>query len=342
VRIAVLYDPSDNLLLHGERRRKERSATPVRRRKRERRSKLDREHVLDAIRANGHEPYFHELGGEEALFALAKNGAELVFNMTEAYEGDDLKEAHVAAFLDLLDLRYTGAGPYSLFLAQDKSLAKKLFNFHGIRTPNFATVTRGKVDHMDDLEFPLIVKPAAEDGSVGIDAKAVVNTVRELMERVSWVQEQFDCAALIEEYIEGREIYVGVLGNEKPEALPPVELDLSRLPKDMPRIAGREVKWDKGTEAYDVTRSQIAEGLGDDLDTRLRNTALEVYEALKLRDYGRVDMRVTPKGEIFVIEANPNPWLAPEAELAIAAESTGRDYEKLIGEIVSMAAARYF
>jgi len=342
VRIAVLYDPSDNLLPHGERRQKERSLTPVRRRKRERRSKLDREHVLDAIRANGHDPFFHELGGEQALFGLAKNGAELVFNMTEAYEGDDLKEAHVAAFLDLLDLRYTGAGPYSLFLAQDKSLAKKLFNFHGIKTPNFATVTRGKVDHMDDLEFPLIVKPASEDGSVGIDVKAVVNTVRELMERVSWVQEQFDCAALIEEYIEGREIYVGVLGNEKPEALPPVELDLSRLPKDMPRIAGREVKWDKGTEAYDVTRSQVAEGLDGDLKKRLQDTALEVYEALKLRDYGRVDMRVTPKGEIFVIEANPNPWLAPEAELAIAAQNAGRDYEKLIGDIVSMAVARYF
>jgi len=330
VRIAVLYDPSDNLLPHGERRRKECPAVPVRRRKRERRSKLDREHVLDAIRANGHDPFFHELGGEQALFALPKSGAELVFNMTEAYEGDDLKEAHVAAFLDLLDLRYTGAGPYSLFLAQDKSLAKKLFNFHGIRTPNFATVTRGKVEHMDDLGFPLIVKPASEDGSVGIDAGAVVKTVRELMERVSWVQERFDCAALIEEYIEGREIYVGVLGNEKPEALPPVELDLSRLP------------WDKGSEAYDVTRSEVAEGLTGDLKKRLQETALEVYDALKLRDYGRVDMRVTPKNEIFVIEANPNPWLAPEAELAIAAQNAGRDYEKLIGEIVTMAVARYF
>ena len=342
MRIAVLYDPSDNLLPHGERRKKKERPPAPRHRKRERRSKLDREHVLDAIRANGHDAFFHELGGEEALFALSRTGAELVFNMTEAYQGDDLKEGHVAAFLDLLDLRYTGAGPESLFLAQDKALAKKIFAFHGIRTPNFATVTRGKVDHMDDLEFPLIVKPAAEDGSVGIDCKAVVNTVRELMERVSWVQEQFDCAALIEEYIDGREIYIGVLGNEKPEALPAIELDFSKLPKDMPRIAGREVKWDKGTEAYDLTLSRVAEGLDRDLRERLQKTALAVYEALKLRDYGRVDMRVTPKGVIYVIEANPNPWLAPEAELAIAAKSAGREYEKLIGEIITLAVARCF
>jgi D-alanine-D-alanine ligase len=110
----------------------------------------------------------------------------------------------------------------------------------------------------------------------------------------------------------------------------------------MPRIAGREVKWDKGTEAYDVTRSQVAEGLDRDLRERLQKTALAVYEALKLRDYGRVDMRLTPKGEIYVIEANPNPWLAPEAELAIAAKNAGREYEKLIGDIITLAVARYF
>ena len=347
LRIAVLYEPSDNTggpaaptdRVHHKERRK-----PGRRRRYsglERRQKIDREQVLEALRANGYDASLYELRDEAALLGLAKTKADLIVNMVEAYDGDDSREAHVAAFLDLLEVRYTGAGPHALFLAQDKAVAKKIFDFHGIRTPRFASSYRGKLDHVDDLEFPLIVKPASEDGSVGIDAGAVVHSLRELMERVSMIQEKFDCAALIEEFIEGREIYVGVLGNDKPAALPVVELDLSGLPEGMPKIAGKEVKWDKGTKAYEVTRSAAAEGLGEQTTRKLQDVAVQVYTALKLRDYGRVDMRLTPDGRIYVIEANPNPWLAPEAELAIGAALAGRSYVELIGQIVELALARY-
>ena len=172
LRIAVLYEASDNVSppeqpprkLHPEKTR------PGRARGHARRPKTDREQVAEALRRNGHDAFLYELNGEKALLDLAKTDAELVFNLVEAYGGDDAKEGHVAAFLDLLGLRYTGAGPQALFVAQDKALAKKLFTFHGIKTPNFATSYRGKVDHVDDLEFPLVVKPASEDGSVGIDA----------------------------------------------------------------------------------------------------------------------------------------------------------------------------
>jgi D-alanine-D-alanine ligase len=347
LKIAVLYEPSDNtaVALHPDQRvhHKERRRPGPHRRRRgpERRQKLDREEVFEALRKNGYDPFFHELTDEAALLELARTKADLVFNIAEAFGGDDSKEAHVAAFLDLLELRYTGAGPQGLFLAQDKATAKKIFDFHEIRTPRFAVSYRGKLDHVDDLEFPLIVKPAAEDGSVGIDAGAVVTTLRELMERVAFIEDKFDGPALIEEYIEGREIYVGVLGNDKPAALPIVELDLSKLPKDMPRIAGKEVKWEKGTEAYDVTKSAAAQGIDDALVKRLQETAVQVYSALKLRDYGRVDMRLTQDGRVYVIEANPNPWLAPEAELAIAAQLAGRSYVELIGQIVELALARY-
>ena len=225
--IAVLYEPSDNTTpptdSSGRVRHKERRRTRTRRRWHgpERRQKIDREHVAEALRANGYEVSMYELSDESALLGLAKSKVDLILNMVEAYAGDDSLEAHVAAFLDLLELRYTGADPQALFLAQDKALAKKVFDFHGIRTPRFASVYRGKLDHVDDLEFPLIVKPASEDGSVGIDAGAVVRNLRELMERASMIQEKFDCAALIEEFIEGREIYVGIIGNDKPVALPP-------------------------------------------------------------------------------------------------------------------------
>ena len=145
-------------------------------------------------------------------------------------------------------------------LAQDKAIAKKIFAFHGIHTPVFAKCYRGRLDFSHDLQFPVIVKPAREDGSIGIEFSAVVNSIRELMERMDWLHANFDSPVLIEEYIEGREMYVGVLGNDKPEALPVVELDLSKLPDGTPRIAAAEVKWGKGTKAYRDTKSAIADG----------------------------------------------------------------------------------
>ena len=157
---------------------------------------------------------------------------------------------NVAAYLELLGRPFTGTGSHGLYLAQDKALAKKIFAFHGIRTPNFMTGYRGRLDWAHDIHFPCIVKPALEDGSIGIRFSAVVGSLKELMERIDGVHAEFDAPVLIEEYIEGREIYVAVIGNRDPEALPIVELDLSQLPKGTPRIAGTEVKWEHGTAIY--------------------------------------------------------------------------------------------
>jgi D-alanine-D-alanine ligase len=315
---------------------------PGKRRRRKKREKADREEVFDALGKLGHEPFYQVLdGAEKSLVALARCDADLMFNLTESYAGDDTKDMNIAAYLDLLACQYTGAGPHALYLAQDKALAKKIFAFHGIKTPYFATSYRGKLDHSHDISFPLIVKPTSEDGSIGIDSSSVVESVKELMEKIHYIHHEFDSPALIEEYIEGREIYASVLGNESPEVLPMVELDLSKLPKGTPKIAGKEVKWDKETEAYKVTKSAVAEDLEESTIKRLSDTALSAYQALKLRDYGRIDMRLTKKGEVFVIEANPNPWLASTAEFAIASKKAGRSYTELIGEIVDLARSRY-
>jgi D-alanine-D-alanine ligase len=273
---------------------------------------------------------------------LAKCGADLVFNLTESFAGDDTKEMNITAYLDLLGLPYTGSGPHGHFLAQDKAVAKKLFAFHGIRTPYFATAWKGRTEHADDVSFPLIVKPMWEDGSIGIDDKALVGSVKELMERIEYVQEHLDCPALIEEYIEGREIYGAVLGSyERAEALPLIELDLSKLPKGVPHIATQDVKFEKDTDAYKLTKSAPAEDLDEETTGRLTQTALNAYRACKLRDYGRIDMRLSPKGEVYVIEANPNPWLSSAQEFAMAARKSGRTYTQLISDIVELAAARY-
>jgi D-alanine-D-alanine ligase len=313
---------------------------PKRAKKRE---KHDREEIFEALGKLGHEPIYQVVDGrDQSLIALARADADLFFNLTESYAGDDTMDMNLAGYLDLLGKPYTGAGPHALYLAQDKALAKKIFAFHGIRTPFFATSYKGKLDHAHDIAFPLIVKPTSEDGSIGIDAGSVVGSVKELMERIHYIHEEFDAPALIEEYIEGREMYAAVLGNENPEVLPMIELDLSRLPEGTPKIAGKEVKWDKDTEHYRVTKSAPAEDLDEDTVHRLSETALAVYQALKLRDYGRIDMRLTPKGEIYVIEANPNPWLASGAEFSMAARKAGRSYTQLIGDIVDLAGARHF
>ena len=337
-KVAVLYD-----VWEEEEPAEPPPEKPVRgKRRKKKREKADREEIFDALGKLGHQPFYQVLDGEEkSLVALSRCNADLVFNLTESYAGDDTKDMNIAAYLELLDCRYTGAGPHALYLAQDKALAKKIFAFHGIKTPYFATSYRGKLDHSHDISFPLIVKPTSEDGSIGIDTGSVVGSIKELMERIHYIQEEFNSPALIEEYIEGREIYAAIIGNESPEVLPMVELDLSKLPKGTPKIAGKEVKWDKETEAYKVTKSAIAEDLEESTVKRLSETALSTYQALKLRDYGRVDMRLTKKGEVFVIEANPNPWLASTAEFAMAAKKAGRSYTDLIREIVDLARARY-
>ena len=300
------------------------------------------EEVAEALGKLGHEASLHVLDGSvKGLHALARLDCDLIFNLAESFAGMDTADYCIAAYLELLQKPFTGAGSHGLLFAQDKGVAKKILEFHGIQTPVFARSYRGRLDFSHDLEFPVIVKPAREDGSIGIEFNAVVSSIRELMERIDWLHTNFDSPVLIEEYVEGREMYVGVIGNDNPTALPVVELDLSKLPQGTPRIAGAEVKWGKGTRAYRDTKSAVADDLPEETAGQLQTTAVAVYQALELRDYARIDMRLRPDGRVAVIEANPNPWLASKAEFAMAARKAGRTYTELIEEIVDMALARY-
>ena len=298
--------------------------------------------VAETLRKLGHDAALHLLDGStKSLHALARLECDLVFNLAESFAGNDTADYCIAAYMELIGKPFTGSGSHGLLFAQDKAVAKKILEFHGIQTPVFARSYRGRLDFSHDLEFPVIVKPAREDGSIGIEFNAVVNSIRELMERIDWLHANFDSPVLIEEYVEGREMYVGVLGNDNPIALPVVELDLSKLPEGMPRIAGAEVKWGKGTRAYRDTKSAVAEDLAEETATLLQSTAVAVFQALELRDYARIDMRLRPDGRVAVIEANPNPWLASKAEFSMAARKSGRTYPQLIEDIVDLALARY-
>ena len=310
--------------------------------KKKKKKKTDIEAISDALSDLKHEPMKLAIDGRpQTLTQVVRCNAELFFNLVESYAGDDTMEMHFAAFLDLVGKKYTGAGPQGSFLAMDKSIAKKIVRAHDLYTPYSAVVHNGRVETAQDIRFPMIVKPASEDASKGIDSASVVNSVKELLERIAYVHDEFDSAALIEEYIEGREIYAAILGNDKPEALPLIELDLSKLPEGMPHIAGYEVKFDITTEAYKVTQSAPARNLDEDVVQSIQQAAITAFRALKLRDYGRLDLRLGENGRIYVIEANPNPWLDPTAEFAMAAKEGGRSYTQMIGEIVELAMRRY-
>jgi len=332
LRIGVLYDywwDDDEERVEGERPKKKSPEEDV-------------QAVYEALKKSGHNPVFVRLDGTaESLIELARSQTDLLFNLVESFAGDDSQDTNIAGYLELLGRRFTGAGSSGLYLAQDKALAKKIFTFHGIHTPYFSTVYRGRTEHSHDIKFPVIVKPAREDGSIGIQFGAVCGSIKELMERIDYIHAEFDTPALIEEYIEGRELYVGVLGNDKPEALPVVELDLSKLPAGTPKIAGTEVKWEEDTRAYKATKPFFPDDLDDEVVKKLQDTALQTFSALQLHDYGRIDFRLAKDGTVHVLEVNPNPYLLPTAEFSMAAKKSGRSYISTIAEISDLAVTRY-
>jgi D-alanine-D-alanine ligase len=297
LKVAVLYDIwEEEPQLPEPEPEVEKNGKSGKRKRKKKKPKEDREEIFEALEKLGHEPFYQVLDGtRQSLISLSRCGADLVFNLTESYAGDDTKDMNIAAYLDLLGLPYTGSGPRGLFLGHDKGMAKKMFHFHNVRTPFFATSYKGMLDHAHDIQFPLIVKPISEDGSIGIDAGSVVESVKELMERIHYIHEEFDSPALIEEYIDGREIYAAVLGNSNPEVLPLVELDLSKLPKGTPRVASQDIKFDRETEAYKLTKSAVVEDFDEEITEKVTQVARLAYSELKFSDYGRIDMSKNKK-----------------------------------------------
>ncbi len=191
-----------------------------------------------------------------------------------------------------------------------------------------------------NLRMPLFVKPLRQDASIGIDANALVDNFRDMMKRILSIHDKIGDAALVEEYIDGRELYVGVIGNALPAALPPIEVDFSGLPEGAPRIMSSRAKWNKRSSEYKGTNAVIAD-LPDELKARVQKVALGAYRALRVRDYGRVDLRLTPTGDIYVLEVNASCYLEKESEFAFAARSEGTTYVQLVNEIVDLATERH-
>jgi D-alanine-D-alanine ligase len=303
------------------------------------------------LRALGHETARVSVASDVEPVIAALKAAEpaIVFNLAESFGGKSALESNVAALLNLLGLRYTGSSPAGLLMAGDKSLTKQVLGFQKILTPQFAATYRGALDHVGDLKFPLIVKPPQEDASLGITSKSVVRDVKELLGTMDSLQREFQSPVLVEEFVEGREFYVGLLGNVQPQALPVIELDFSAFPADRPKVASYEAKWGEGGTGgtgetgaeFAGTKSVFPTDLSPELATRMQMVAVEAFGALRLRDYGRVDLRVTPDEQIYVIEVNPNCYLERTGEFARAAAEAGISHDALVARIIELAQARY-
>ena len=297
--------------------------------------------VAAALRARKHTPsvlgVHDDLG--RMIARLKRRKPELVFHLLEMFGKRMLGDVEIAGVLDLLDIPYTGGGPAELSLRCDKGLAKKALAFDQILYPDFAVFSRHELETGGNLRLPLFVKPLRADASIGINGDSLVRDTTSLMKRVAAIHEKFNDSALAEEYIEGREFYVGVLGNRDPIAFPPIEMDFSGLPDGVPRVVGSKAKWAKNSVEYKGTRSVMAD-VPDQLRARLQQVSLDAYRALRVRDYGRVDLRLTETGEIYVIEVNANCYLEQESEFAVAAAAAGLDYPTLIDRIAQLALER--
>lgn len=298
--------------------------------------------VAAAVASLGHEALELDFGDDVVRIAtrLRDEAPDLVFNLTESFAGKSALDSGMASLLNLLHLRYTGSSHSGLQLAGDKVLAKRILSFHGIRTPEFAAVHRGALEHAEDLQFPVIVKPPQEDASIGITSTSVARDLNELLASMHEIQRSHPGPILVERFIEGREFYVGVLGNEDAEPLPPAELDMSGFPDGVPRVATWAAKWEEEDEDSSG-RTVFPDDLDPDVARRMADAAVGAFRALRLRDYARVDLRLDESGEPFVLEVNPNCYLARGEVFAEAAERTGLSYEALIGRIIELASGRY-
>ncbi|HEX3234211.1 MAG TPA: hypothetical protein VHR41_08430 [Gemmatimonadales bacterium] len=300
--------------------------------------------VARTLRRLGHRVSILGVHGDvkRLIGGLSRRRPDLVFNLMEMFGDNVFGDIPVTGLLDLLGLKYTGSGPGELYLSQDKGLSKKLLAFEDILYPRFAVFSREAAFETGggNLRMPLFVKPLRSDASLGIGGKSLVHDAVALMERVAFIRKELNDSALAEEYIEGREFYVGVLGNAQAKPLPPVEVDFTGFPEGVPKVMDSKAKWDERSKEYKGTKSVLA-NLPDEQRARLQKVAVDAYRALRVRDYGRVDLRLTDTGDIYVLEVNASCYLERSSEFAMAAGAMGVDYPRLIERVVNLALERY-
>ena len=296
--------------------------------------------VLEALRRLGHEvetlAVFDNVTG--TVDKLKSFAPDIVFNLSESFYHDRAYEPNLTALLDLMKVRYTGSGPDALLLCKDKALAKKVLAYHHVRLPHFVVSHRAHpLRRLRRFSYPAFVKPMCEDASDGICRASFAKDEKEAIERSRFIHQKFNSDALIEEYIEGRELYLSVLGNHRLTVFPPREIFFDQVPDDVPKFATYHAKWNDAYRQKWGIANGPAKPLPEGVHHHLAELARKVYRLLKIRGFGRIDVRLTPTGEVYVIEANPNPCLAQDEDFAQSACLAGMNYDSLVQEILNSA-----
>lgn len=295
--------------------------------------------VMATLREMGHEVFPIGVSSDLAGIRAAAEHLEpdVAFNLLEEFDGVGVYDAHVVSYLEMLRLPYTGCNPRGLMLAHNKALTKMVCRHHRIPVPDFFVAPIGRKPRRPKrLEFPLIVKSLTEEGSLGISQASVVTSDDKLAERVAFVHRELRTDAMVERYIEGREVYVGVMGNERLQTFPAWELVFENLRPGAPRIATGRVKWDIGYQKRVGLRTEPAKDLPGGLEQTLPKLAKRCYRALQLSGYARMDFRVTDDGRTYLLEANPNPQLMYGEDFAESAHASGIAYEDLLQRILNL------
>ena len=295
--------------------------------------------VVTTLRAMGHE--VQVLGVHDDLGEIRRITTEwkphIAFNLLEGFDDITIFDQNVVSLLELLKLPYTGCNPRGLLMARDKSLSKKLLAYHRIPVPEFEVFRIGRpIRRPKRLPFPLIVKSLTQEASIGISQASVVDSDEKLKERVAFIHESIHTAALVEQYVEGREIYVGILGNQALQAMPVWELFFTNMPEGSKRIATDRVKWSvKYQKKYGID-SGPARDLPEAQAAAIQHLCKRTFRALELSGYARVDLRLEENGNVWVIEANPNPQIAKGEDFAASAEKVGLSYETVLQRIINL------
>ncbi len=294
--------------------------------------------VITTLKSMGHEVYPVGLRSDLAVISNAReeNKPHIAFNLLEDFDGHALFDQHVVSYLELLKQSYTGCNPRGLTLAHDKALTKKILSYHRIAVPGFAVFAMGqKVVRPGRLKFPLLVKSVVEEGSVGISQASVVNDNERLAERVEFIHRQTSSHAIAEQFIEGREIYVSVIGNRKLQTYTPWELVITNLPDGALNIATGRLKWNPDYQKKVGLVTKPAD-LPPELQRKIEHLSKRIYRHLSLSGYARMDYRLTNDGEFYLLEANPNPQIAKNEDFADSAAHCGLSYAQLLQKIITL------
>jgi D-alanine-D-alanine ligase len=297
-------------------------------------------HVIGALKKLGHDVRTIGVWDEPGMIIdeIKAYPPDVVFNLTEHFNEISAYDRNVAGLLEMMDVPYTGSSPTGLTLCKNKGMAKELLAYHKIRVPNFAIFSPGStIKRPKRLKFPLFIKPLREEGSVGIAQGSFVENDEAFEERVQFIHERINQEALAEEYIEGRELYVSILGNEQLRVLPFREVIFGEIPEGQPKFSTFKAKWDDAYRKRWGIKNVFVESLPNGANQRIVKICKAVYRALRLHGYGRIDLRLTAEGEIVILEANPNPNLDRDDEFAQSAMKAGLSYPRMIQRILTLA-----